>query len=62
MKFRALAQMQAKNLRAGKHSGGQGLWFVKRDRTLRLFMRLGPLRLEAIFQRDPETNSGIGKE
>jgi len=31
MKFKALSQMKAKNLPAGKHCDGQGLWLIKRD-------------------------------
>lgn len=33
MKFGALTQMKAKNLGAGKHADGQGLWLVKRSQS-----------------------------
>lgn len=38
MKFSALTQMQAKNLGVGKHSDGQGLWLIKRDKTVGRWM------------------------
>src|SRR5690606_33418590 len=33
MKVNALSQFAAKNLPAGKHADGQGLWLVKRDKA-----------------------------
>ncbi|MCY4153100.1 MAG: Arm DNA-binding domain-containing protein [Aestuariivita sp.] len=34
MKYNALTQMHAKNLTAGKYSDGQGLWLVKRNKSV----------------------------
>ncbi|MEP3422896.1 MAG: integrase arm-type DNA-binding domain-containing protein [Erythrobacter sp.] len=38
MKFNVLTQMQAKNLGAGKHSDGQGLWLIKREKGMGRWM------------------------
>ena len=32
MLINAISQLKAKNLPAGKHGDGQGLWLVKRDK------------------------------
>ncbi len=38
MKFSALTQMTAKNLGSGKHADGQGLWLIKREKSVGRWM------------------------
>lgn len=65
MKFKSLTQMQAKNLGAGKHCDGQGLWLIKRDQRFGnwiLRLTLNGKRREMGLGPWPEVTIGEARE